>query len=246
MIKFHGWQIAPAELEAVLLTHPQVINAAIIGIPLNDGTGEVPQAFVVLKPRPLDGTYASHGDLEEQTTTEEELKSYLASRLAKYKALNGVTFVDDIPRTASGKLQKFKLKELYLDLSKSKKRKGGVLETIADRNAAISNGTSDPIDNGSPASGIDDSKDVKQDRQDQGLHYDGSPTRKRVKVMSNEERSSCKPLSEGDRVNTDGSKCLSNGYDTYVKEFSRGKSETGTNGNKPLINGHVTRVNGTA
>ncbi|KAL9589906.1 MAG: hypothetical protein Q9203_001292 [Teloschistes exilis] len=141
IIKVHGWQVAPAELEAVLLTHPQVVSAAIIGIPLKDGTGEVPQAFVVLKRKPLDGTYASHGELEEHTTTEEELKKYLASRLAKYKALNGVTFVDDIPRTPSGKLQKFKLKEMYTNLRINMKRKRNVLETIGDRNAAMRNGT---------------------------------------------------------------------------------------------------------
>ncbi|KAL8662791.1 MAG: hypothetical protein Q9202_004392 [Teloschistes flavicans] len=139
IIKVHGWQVAPAELEAVLLTHPQVVNAAVIGIPTKDGTGEVPQAFVVLKQKPLDGTYASHGELEEHTTTAEELKKYLASRLAKYKALNAVTFVDDIPRTPSGKLQKFKLKEMYTNLRIDRKRKRDVLETIGDRNAAIRN-----------------------------------------------------------------------------------------------------------
>ncbi|KAL8682811.1 MAG: hypothetical protein Q9186_001140 [Xanthomendoza sp. 1 TL-2023] len=132
IIKVHGWQVAPAELEAVLLTHPQVINAAVVGIPLGDGTGEVPQAFVVLKPKPLDGTYASDGELEVPETTEEELKIYLKSRLAKYKALNGVTFVEDIPRTASGKPQKFKLRELHTDLSRKAKRKRSTLERNDD------------------------------------------------------------------------------------------------------------------
>ncbi|KAL8729562.1 MAG: hypothetical protein Q9166_004642 [cf. Caloplaca sp. 2 TL-2023] len=141
IIKVHGWQVAPAELEAVLLTHPQVINAAVIGIPLQDGTGEIPQAFVVLKPKPLDGTYASHGELEVPETSEEELKSYIASRLAKYKALHGVTFVEDIPRTASGKLQKFKLKELHAELSKKPKRKNSVTETADDRKGKMNNGT---------------------------------------------------------------------------------------------------------
>ncbi|KAL9037577.1 MAG: hypothetical protein Q9180_003643, partial [Flavoplaca navasiana] len=119
MIKVHGWQVAPAEIEAVLLTHPQVINAAVIGIPLKDGTGEVPEAFVVLKARTLDGTYASHGELEVPRTTEEALKTYLAARLAKYKALSGVIFVDEIPRTASGKPQKVKLRGLYANLTKT-------------------------------------------------------------------------------------------------------------------------------
>ena len=120
--------MAPAELEAVLLTHPLVINAAVIGIPLKNGTGEVPQAFVILKPKLLDGSYASHGELEEQETNEEEIKAYLASRLAKYKALNGVTFVDDIPRTAAGKLMKFKLKELYESLPQNERRAKGAEE----------------------------------------------------------------------------------------------------------------------
>lgn len=134
MIKVNGWQVAPAELEAVILTHPQVINAAVIGIPIKDGTGEVPAAFVVLKPRALDSTYASHGELEVPQTTEEELKTYLAARLAKYKALNGVIFVDDIPRTASGKLQKVKLRGLYANLTKTLKRKNSEMETTGDPN----------------------------------------------------------------------------------------------------------------
>ncbi|KAL8801057.1 MAG: hypothetical protein Q9200_007065 [Gallowayella weberi] len=132
IIKVHGWQVAPAELEAVLLTHPQVINAAVVGIPLGDGTGEVPQAFVVLKAKALDGTYASDGELEVPETSEEELKTYLKSRLAKYKALHGVTFVEDIPRTASGKPQKYKLRELHKDLAKKAKRKRSPPETDAD------------------------------------------------------------------------------------------------------------------
>lgn len=128
MIKVHGWQVAPAEVEAVLLTHPQVINAAVIGIPLKDGTGEVPQAFVVLKRTALDGTYASYGELEVPETSEEDLKRYVAARLAKFKALKGVIFVDDIPRTASGKLQKVQLRELYTSLTTALKRKMSEIE----------------------------------------------------------------------------------------------------------------------
>ncbi|KAL8649914.1 MAG: hypothetical protein Q9226_005373 [Calogaya cf. arnoldii] len=122
MMKVHGWQVAPAEVEAVLLTHPQIINAAVIGIPLKDGTGEVPQAFVVLKAMALDGTSASHGKVEVPESMEEEIKTYVAGRLAKYKALKGIIFVDDIPRTASGKLQKVRLREVYANLSQTPKR----------------------------------------------------------------------------------------------------------------------------
>ncbi|KAL8976889.1 MAG: hypothetical protein Q9177_006748, partial [Variospora cf. flavescens] len=110
LIKLHGWQVAPAELEAVLLTHSQVVSAAMIGVPMEDRTGERPHAFVVLKPKCLGDCRAHHLKRDIDAATEEELKANLASRLAKYKALQGVTFVPDIPWTASGKLQKFKIK----------------------------------------------------------------------------------------------------------------------------------------
>ncbi|KAL9604359.1 MAG: hypothetical protein Q9219_000547 [cf. Caloplaca sp. 3 TL-2023] len=190
IIKSHGWQIAPAELEAVLLTHPQVANAAVVGIPLKDGTGEVPQAFIVLKPQPLDNTYTSHGDLEEPTTTEEELKTYLTCRLARYKALSGVTFVDDIPRTPAGKLQKFKLKELYLDLSNARKRKSDTLETIADRNAAIGQGTWDQMANESSKSEHQSSRQGKRKRKDKSPAGNSRPIKKRIKEM-NDESNEC-------------------------------------------------------
>ncbi|KAL8849292.1 MAG: hypothetical protein Q9221_005702 [Calogaya cf. arnoldii] len=136
MMKVHGWQVAPAEVEAVLLTHPQIINAAVIGIPLKDGTGEVPQAFVVLKARALDGTSASHGKVEVPESMEEEIKTYVAARLAKYKALKGVIFIDDIPRTASGKLQKVQLREVYANLGKTPKRKNREDETAEEPSTA--------------------------------------------------------------------------------------------------------------
>ncbi|KAL9061415.1 MAG: hypothetical protein Q9206_000542 [Seirophora lacunosa] len=85
LIRFHGWQIAPAEHEAVVFTHAQVVNAAVIGIPLEDGAGERAQAFVVLKPRSLGGSEAYHGSS------------------AKYKALQGSTLVKDMQWTESGK-----------------------------------------------------------------------------------------------------------------------------------------------
>ncbi|KAL8645856.1 MAG: hypothetical protein Q9210_006479 [Variospora velana] len=126
LIKFHGWQVAPAELEAVLLTHSQVANAAVIGIPMEDGTGEGPHAFVVLKPKCRGDSRAHRMKRDIDAATEEELKTYLASRLAKYKALQGVSFVKDIPRTASGKLQKFKLKEIFFENEKYHGRVPGV------------------------------------------------------------------------------------------------------------------------
>ncbi|KAL8937774.1 MAG: hypothetical protein Q9216_004252 [Gyalolechia sp. 2 TL-2023] len=230
-------QVAPAELEAVLLTHPQIVNAAVIGIPDKDGTGEMPQAFIVLKPQPMDGSYASHGELDERTTTEDEVKSYLASRLAKYKALHGVTFVEDIPRTPSGKLQKFKLREMYLDLPKTTKRRSDVLETIADRNAAISNGMTDSVTDGTPDSRLKRSREGQQDGGREGPIGDGESPRKRVKNSEGSKGS----LSEKNRSKMNGSRRLRNGHGMRVED---GKSEMIANDSKGVSDGHSTHVRG--
>lgn len=109
ILKVRGWQVAPSELEAILLTHPQIAAVAVIGAPLPDGTGEVPRAYVVRKSTMA----ASYGVDAEQRVQEDEIKAYLARRLAKYKALDGgVQFIDEIPKNASGKPMKFKLREM--------------------------------------------------------------------------------------------------------------------------------------
>ncbi len=117
LLKVRGWQVAPAELEAILLSHPQIFGAAVIGVPLSDGTGEVPRAYVVRKPTMEAEAAASYGLIGEKPVGEEEVKAYLAARLAKYKALaGGVQFVDEIPRNASGKALKFKLREMMNEI----------------------------------------------------------------------------------------------------------------------------------
>lgn len=116
MIKVRGWQVAPAELEAVLLTHPQISAACVVGVPLPDGTGEVPRAYVIRKPRPEDSAAGPDSANWKSDVGEEEVQAYLASRLAKYKALDGgVRFVGSIPRNATGKALKFKLREAETD-----------------------------------------------------------------------------------------------------------------------------------
>ena len=65
-----GWQVAPAELESVLLAHPQIIDAAVIGIPLPDGTGEVPRAYVVRRKKALDVTFNSTANGQHRTNDE--------------------------------------------------------------------------------------------------------------------------------------------------------------------------------
>ncbi|BCS29575.1 acyl--CoA ligase [Aspergillus puulaauensis] len=100
LIKVRGFQVAPPELEAVLLSHPQIVDAAVIGVADSRGDGELPRAYVVKRPGSGDGL------------TEEEVKGYLAPKLAKYKALaGGVRFVEVIPKNASGKILKRVLRE---------------------------------------------------------------------------------------------------------------------------------------
>jgi len=89
LIKYKGFQVAPAELEAVLLEHPRVADAAVIGSP-DEEAGEVPKAFVVA---------ADEGDLDI-----EELKAFVAERVASYKQLHRVELTDEIPKSASGKV----------------------------------------------------------------------------------------------------------------------------------------------
>jgi acyl-CoA synthetase (AMP-forming)/AMP-acid ligase II len=101
LIKVRGFQVAPPELEAVLLSHPQIIDAAVIGVSTPGADGELPRAYVVRRPGP-----------EGAKLTEDEVKKYLASRLAKYKALTGgVKFIDSIEKNASGKILKRILRE---------------------------------------------------------------------------------------------------------------------------------------
>jgi acyl-CoA synthetase (AMP-forming)/AMP-acid ligase II len=87
LIKYKGYQVAPAELEHLLLTHPAVADAAVVPRPDPDA-GEVPVAHVALRGQ----------------ATAEELMAYLAERLAPYKRLRAVRVTDSVPRSPSGKL----------------------------------------------------------------------------------------------------------------------------------------------
>ncbi len=89
LIKVKGFQVAPAELEALLLTHPAVADAAVVGR-ADERAGEVPVAFVVLKP--------------EQEATQADLQAFVADQVAHYKQLDSVTFTDVIPKSAAGKI----------------------------------------------------------------------------------------------------------------------------------------------
>ena len=97
LIKVKGFQVAPAELEALLLDHPQITDAAVVGRP-DEESGEVPLAFVVA---------ASDSGLDE-----DGVKAYVAEHTATYKHLGKVRFVEAIPKSASGKILRRELREL--------------------------------------------------------------------------------------------------------------------------------------
>nr|XP_043640160.1 4-coumarate--CoA ligase 2-like [Erigeron canadensis] len=89
LIKYKGFQVAPAELEALLLTHNDISDVAVVPMQ-DDGAGEVPVAFVV----------KSNGS----TVTEAEIKQFVSKQVVFYKRINRVFFVDTIPKSPSGKI----------------------------------------------------------------------------------------------------------------------------------------------
>jgi len=108
MIKVKGFQVAPAEIEAVLLGHPSVIDCAVFGIP-DERAGEVPVAAVQLDPA--------------QPVSTDELLQLVASSLATYKHLHQVVVLDSIPRLPSGKVLRRNLREAF-DRSPDARKRG--------------------------------------------------------------------------------------------------------------------------
>jgi acyl-CoA synthetase (AMP-forming)/AMP-acid ligase II len=97
LIKYKGFQVAPAELEALLLTHDGVADAAVIGVYDEDGN-EVPKAYVVRQPHAAG-------------LTGEDIIAFVAGQVAPYKKIRRVEFVDGVPRAASGKILRRELRE---------------------------------------------------------------------------------------------------------------------------------------
>ena len=99
LIKYKGMQVAPAELEALLLTHPAVLDVAVVRRP-DEEAGEVPKAFVVLKP-----------DTASQATSADAIMAWVAERVAPHKRIRLLEFVNQIPKSPSGKI----LRRLLVD-----------------------------------------------------------------------------------------------------------------------------------
>jgi acyl-CoA synthetase (AMP-forming)/AMP-acid ligase II len=96
LIKYKGYQVAPAELEAVLLGHPEVSDAAVIGVQDAESGEELPKAFVVRTPG--------------SSISEDDVKSYIAERVAPHKKIRLVEFIEQVPKSAAGKILRKDLK----------------------------------------------------------------------------------------------------------------------------------------
>ncbi|MBV9020473.1 MAG: AMP-binding protein, partial [Ktedonobacteraceae bacterium] len=96
MIKYKGFGVAPAELESLLLEHPAIMDAAVIGIP-DEEAGELIKGYVVMR--------------KEHTATADDIIAFANAKLAGYKKIHYIEFTDAIPKNASGKILRRELKE---------------------------------------------------------------------------------------------------------------------------------------
>ncbi|MCO5572452.1 hypothetical protein L7F22_026207 [Adiantum nelumboides] len=96
LIKYKGFQVPPAELEAILISHPDINDAAVVPVP-DEEAGEIPAACVVLAPG--------------SSLTKEDVLKFIASKVASYKKVRLVDFVDSIPKTAAGKILRRNVKD---------------------------------------------------------------------------------------------------------------------------------------
>jgi 4-coumarate--CoA ligase len=96
LIKYKGYQVPPAELEAVLIAHPAVADCAVIGVP-DEEAGELPKGFVVVA--------------EGAEVSDEELLEHVAAQVSPQKRLRILERIDAIPKSASGKILRRELRD---------------------------------------------------------------------------------------------------------------------------------------
>ncbi|GJM38796.1 MAG: putative acyl-CoA synthetase [Acidimicrobiales bacterium] len=96
LIKYNGFQVPPAELEALLITHPAIVDVAVIGVP-DEAAGELPKAFIQVAPG--------------ATVTLDEVQEFVGEHLVSYKQIRLLEEIDAIPKSASGKILRRELRD---------------------------------------------------------------------------------------------------------------------------------------
>lgn len=113
LIKYKGFQVAPAELEGLLLDHPKVNDAAVIGLYNDEQQTELPRAYIVLAP-----------GAAKSNETADEIAKWLHEKVAPHKKLRGgVFFIDEVPKSTSGKILRRILKDAAVQEQKAGKPK---------------------------------------------------------------------------------------------------------------------------
>jgi len=107
MLKVGGIWVSPIEVEGALVAHPAVLECGVVGCEDRDALVK-PMAFVVLR----DGAAAGAGGAEDKAALAKSLQQFVRERLAEYKRPRWVEFVPELPKTATGKIQRFRLREL--------------------------------------------------------------------------------------------------------------------------------------
>jgi len=105
LIKYKGFQVPPAEMEALLLQHPKIADSAVIGVYSKEEVTELPRAYVVPKVKPQPGA--------ESAAFSKEIQEWIRGRVAKHKFLRGgVVIIDQVPKSGAGKILRKELRDL--------------------------------------------------------------------------------------------------------------------------------------
>ncbi len=127
-MKVNGWQVSPTELELVLAEHPQIADAAVVGVSRENQLGiqeTPPRAYIVRASITETSDASDKPNSPSSILTEQQVKDFVASKLISYKQLTGgVVFVKQIPRSPTGKILRFRLDQAELDTVKPPKGSG--------------------------------------------------------------------------------------------------------------------------
>lgn len=125
LIKVRGWQVSPAEIEAALMSHPQIEDCAVVGVPalalrtepLHDTISLHRESGELDEERPVAFVVSSQADHWTSKLDENNIKDYLQNRIARYKMIAEVRFVSTIPRNAAGKMLKSDMRNSIMHTS---------------------------------------------------------------------------------------------------------------------------------